>query len=42
MAAAIQVESKWGDTGIIDQVKSAPSAADCEKRLWISDDELRW
>ena len=39
MAAAIRVE---GDNGIIDQVKSAPNADDCEKRLWISDDELRW
>ena len=37
MAAAIRVE---GDNGIIDQVKSNPG--DCDKRLWISDDELRW
>ena len=29
-----------GDDGIIDLTKTNPD--DCEKRLWISDDELRW
>tara|TARA_B110001450_G_scaffold198661_1_gene187339 strand:+ start:89 stop:250 length:162 start_codon:yes stop_codon:yes gene_type:complete len=45
MAAAIRLDNTWTDSGktdsgIIDQVKSDPAA--CDKRLWISDDELRW
>jgi hypothetical protein len=39
MAAAIRME---GDGGIIDQVKSAPNAEECAKRLWISEDEMKW
>ena len=37
MAGAIKLE---GDKGLIDLVKSKPD--DCDKRLWISDDEMRW
>ena len=37
LATAIQLN---GDNGIIDLTKTDP--ADCDKRLWISDDELRW
>ena len=44
MAATIKVDGDWwgGDKGIIDQVKSVPNAEGCDKRLWISDDEMRW
>ena len=42
MAAAVQIKGDWwgGDKGIIDAVKSDVAA--CDKRLWISNDELRW
>ena len=37
MAAAIKLE---GDNGLIDLVKSKPNEKECEKRLWISKDEM--